>query len=125
MLAAWFKRDIPIVSFHRPSALVLTGNPELSAPLPHTYMDLYTRQIRYMSDSRGRWRNEDPTQTPEFTARNPLHLLIHPIWWNEHPTAPYESLLRFVDDARLRLEVSLARNSASYRVGWLNDVLES
>jgi UDP-N-acetylglucosamine 2-epimerase len=124
MLSAWFKRDIRIVSFHRPSALILTGDPELSAPLPHTYMDLYTRQIRYMSDSRGGWRNEEPTQTPEFARRAPLHLLIHPIWWNEHPTTPYESLLRFVDDARLRLEVSLARNSASYRVGWLNDALE-
>ena len=123
MLASWFRRDVPIVSFHRPSALVLTGDPALSAPLPHTYMEEFTRRMRYMSDSRGRWRDGDPTQSPEFAARKPFHLLVHPIWWNERPTGPYESLLRFVDDARLRLEISLARNSASYRVGWLNDAV--
>ena len=76
-----------------------------------------------MSDSRGQWREGDPTATDTFRARQPFHVLTHPIWWNERPTTPYEALLQFVHDRRRELEISVARNSASYRVGWLNDAI--
>ncbi len=124
LLQSWFEREITMVSYHRPSALVLTGDRALSHPLPHTYMHLNTRSIRYMSDSRGQWREGEPTLTDTFRERKPFHILTHPIWWNERPTTPYEALQQYVHDQRRALELSVARNSASYRVGWMARALE-
>src|SRR5262249_48870560 len=118
-LEQWFQRNISAVSYHRPNALVLTGNPELSAPLPHTYMPLFTKEITYCSDSRGEWKNGDPTTTEAFEAGRPLHVLVHPIWWNHHATSPYETLLQYVDRQKEELEHSVAGNCAVYRVGRL------
>lgn len=124
LLEAWFDHPVTIVSFHRPSAMVLTGDPDLSAPVPHTYMTRFTKDIRYCSDSRGRWQSGDPTSSEEFLARQPLHLLIHPIWWDERPVSPYECLLQYVDGKHTSLEQSIARNSTAYRVGWLGEAVE-
>src|SRR5687768_16107126 len=37
ILEQWFGREIQVVSYHRPSKLVLTGEPALSSPRSHTY----------------------------------------------------------------------------------------
>ena len=115
----WFQRSISAVSYHRPNALVLSGDPGLSAPLVHTYMPLFTRDITYYSDSRGKWRDLDPTATEIFQEGRPLHILVHPIWWNQHPTSPYETLQQYVDRQKDDLELSVARNCSAYRVGRL------
>lgn len=122
LLEEWFGHEVTIVSYHRPSALVLTGDPALSAPLPHTYMSRFTRDMRYCSDSRGRWQSGEPTTSDAFRERRPMHLLVHPIWWDERPVSPYECLLQYVDEKRRGLEQSIARNSTAYRVGWLSEL---
>jgi UDP-N-acetylglucosamine 2-epimerase len=119
VIEQWFQRNISAVSYHRPNALVLTGDPELSAPLPHTYMPLFTKEITYCSDSRGEWRNGDPTTTEAFEQGRPLHILAHPIWWNHHATSPYETLLQYADRQQQELEHSVAANCEVYRVGRL------
>ncbi|MGI8497817.1 MAG: non-hydrolyzing UDP-N-acetylglucosamine 2-epimerase [Gemmatimonadaceae bacterium] len=123
IMQRWFDRRITMVSYHRPNALVLTGDPAFSAPLPHTYMETYTKRIRYMSDSRGQWRDGDPTGTDTFREGKPLHVLVHPIWWGDVPASPYQALQTYVSEKQLELEQSVARNSASYRVGWLTEDL--
>jgi UDP-N-acetylglucosamine 2-epimerase len=119
IMEQWFQRNISVVSYHRPNALVLTGNPGLSAPLPHTCMPLFVKEITYYSDSRGEWRNGDPTTTEAFEQGRPLHILVHPIWWNHHPTSPYETLQQYADRHKGELELSIARNCKVYRVGRL------
>lgn len=115
LLEEWFGRPVEIVSYHRPNALVLTGNPELSAPRPHTYMRCFTGEITYCSDSRGGWNSGHPTDGMAFKQRQPLHILIHPIWWNEQPVAPYDTLTTFVNGKREELEESVAQNCTVYR----------
>ena len=122
VLEGWFGRGIEFVSYHRPNELVLTGNPELSAPLHHTYMPQYTREIKYFADSLGTWRFGHPLDSAEFKAGKPLHILVHPIWWNVEPVAPYNTLLRYMQDSHDRLELSVARNCKVYRVGTFADV---
>lgn len=124
LLEEWFEHPVTIVSYHRPSALVLTGDPALSAPRPHTYMPRFTRAMRYCSDSRGRWQSDHPLETDAFRARQHMHILVHPIWWDERPVSPYECLLQYVDEKHRSLEQSIARNSMAYRVGWLSEELE-
>lgn len=115
LLQSWFGRSVEVVSYHRPGALVLSGDAALSAPLPHTYMPLFTRDIHYCSDSRGQWRDGDPTQGAAFKQGRPLQILAHPIWWNEEPVTSYESLVRFTARRRDALERSVAANCVVYR----------
>jgi len=115
VLGEWFGRPVSIVSYHRPSQLVLTGDAAISAPLPHTYMPLFTRSISYCSDSRGEWAFGDPTQIEAFRQGRPLHLLIHPIWWHSTPVRPYDALVSFIEDRSGALHRSVAGNCVVYR----------
>jgi hypothetical protein len=115
LLQTWFDRPVEVVSYHRPGALALSGNPALSAPLPHTYMRLFTEDIHYCSDSRGKWRDGDPTQGAAFRQGRPMQVLVHPIWWNEEPVTPYNNLVRFTARRQDALERSVAANCVVYR----------
>jgi len=115
ILESWFRRDVEIVSYHRPSQIILTGNPELSAPLPHTYMPVFTRSILYRSDSRGLWRHGHPLDSLAVQQKQPLHLLVHPIWWSEQSQASEDALWASLDSAQERLQASMARNCQVFR----------
>jgi hypothetical protein len=114
LLANWFGRDVEIVSYHRPSPLVLTGDPELSAPLPHTYTSRFMKGMKYCSDSRGRWHYGDPRATSEFAARAPMHILIHPVWWNEGAQPAGQTLDRWLSGRLDSLQDSMAANCTVY-----------
>ena len=83
MLESWFNSKVSTVSYHRPNKLVLEGNPALTEPLVHTYMPVFRDKIKYFADSRGLWRYGNPFESGEFKAGTPLHICIHPIWWND------------------------------------------
>jgi UDP-GlcNAc3NAcA epimerase len=117
MLEAWFKTLVSVVSYHRPNSLVLSGDAALSVPRLHTYMPLFTKPITYFSDSRGEWAKGDPRSSETFAKRQPMHILVHPIWWNPRPIASFETLERFVDTSRRALERSVASNCTVYRIG--------
>ena len=124
MLERWFRQPVRVVSYHRPSPRVLTRNPRLSAPRPHTYTRLFSQTIHYLSDSRGTWRFGSPVESEAFQSGKPLHILIHPVWWSTRPTSPYETLLQYAHRSRTELEKSIAQNNHVYRVGYLKDTLE-
>lgn len=115
LLRTWFGCPVEIVSYHRPSPLVLTGDPELSAPLPHTYTARFTKDMRYCSDSRGEWHYGDPRGTPEFAERMAMHILIHPIWWNQAYQTNVQTLECWLKRHVESLEESMAANCAVYR----------
>lgn len=117
MLADWFGSKVSVVSYHRPGPLVLTGNPALSAPLPHTYMPMFTKDIAYFSDSRGAWTRGAPSESPEFEQGKPLHILAHPVWWNARPARPLDSLHNLCEKKADDFERSLATNCTIFREG--------
>ena len=115
LLSKYFGTAVEIVSYHRPSSIVLTGDPELSAPLPHTYMARFTKEMRYCSDSRGEWRYGDPRMTPEYAAGLPMHILIHPIWWSHSRRQNTEVLDGWLKSRIASLEDSVAANCTVYQ----------
>lgn len=121
MMENWFGKPVAIVSFHRPDERVLSGNPSLSVPRYHTYMDFYTKQMSYFSDSTGRWRYGEPHRSVPFADRRPIHILTHPFWWNVSSKSAYDTLLKLVDHKQEMLEHSLAQNCTVYRVGHLKE----
>ncbi len=122
MLEQWFGHAVEVVSYHRPAPNVLTGDPALSAPRPHTYMKVFTSGgIEYLSDSRGEWRQGGPTASAEQNQGGSLHVLVHPVWWTEIATSPYEVLQQVEDQMVWQLEHSMAANCTVYQVGHLKE----
>lgn len=115
VLEDWFGVDMPVVSIHRPPAFVIGNAESLTAPRLHTYLPLFTCRIHYLADSRGLWRYGEPLDSAAFLAGQPLHLLIHPIWWRERVVSPLQTLYDFIDRRHHHLEASVAANSTVYR----------
>ncbi len=76
------KKKINIISFHRPSKILLSLNKRIKG-LEHTYMNKFTKNIYYCSDSQGLWRFKTPYEILNNITKKDftLHLLTHPIWW--------------------------------------------
>ena len=117
LLEGWLDRPVSIVSYHRPNALVLSVVPELSQPRLHTYMEIFRAPITYLSDSRGQWSHGSPTGTTAFRDARPLHVLVHPVWWDDHVASPEERVAAFRRRRVAALDDSLARNCTVYRPG--------
>ena len=114
-LASWFNTEVEIVSYHRPNPQVLTGNPRISAPRPHAYMARFMKDMKYCSDSRGEWRYGDPISQPEFQARKPMQILIHPLWWADTFSDASQTLAIWRDGHAESIEDSMEANCAIYR----------
>jgi UDP-N-acetylglucosamine 2-epimerase len=112
LLGDWFGRPVEIVSFHRPDARVLAGDPAVSAPLPHTNLPELTRETTNFSDSRGHWPHGDPTASEAFDQGRPLHVVTDPHWWRERPTHAFQVLLELLDERTAVLDRSTAANWA-------------
>lgn len=75
-----FHSKVDIVSIHRPGNFLFNNNSKI-AGIPHTYQDVYFKQIEYISDSGGRDVFPSIHKYLNSPRRTGLQLLIHPIWW--------------------------------------------
>lgn len=121
LLEDWFDTPISVVSYHRPNAQILEGDPALSQPLPHTYeMRFRGDDITYISDSQGRWRYGHPLDSEAFKLRMSIQLLVHPIWWQDTATPSTTVLDQFASDHLHNAEQFLAANCKIYQPGVRN-----
>jgi len=67
-----------IVSFHRPSESEI--NKEFEG-FTSTYEPRFFRDIKYLSDSKGNWR--EGCICEQKSLPQVLHINMHPIWWDE------------------------------------------
>jgi len=110
VLESWFGQRVQVVSYHRPAADVLMGDPKLSEPYLNTYLPLFTKQIHYCSDSRGEWKHGTPLETAAFAQGEPLHVLIHPIWWCRERTGALPVLNRLLEEKQQIFRGSFREN---------------
>lgn len=114
ILENWFNTPISIISYHRPNKLILSGIYELSSPRKHTYMPLFTKRIKYFSDSRCRWKNGLPIESKTFKNKNAMHILCHPIWYTQKEFTPQEKLNNFILKKNDILKNSISTNCEVY-----------
>ena len=88
---------ITTVSMHRPSKMVLEANLKISN-IVNTYDEIFFKHFKYISDSRGRWR-EPVDEIIDKNMYNRLHILTHPFWYNDRELSIKESLIHFINDA--------------------------
>jgi hypothetical protein len=110
ILESWFSTPVQIVSYHRPAPNVLMGDPRLSLPYLNTYLPLYTKEIRYCSDSRGEWKHGTPLESDAFIRGEPLHVLVHPIWWCSEKTSALPVLNRLLEEKHRVFQGSFKEN---------------
>ena len=70
------------VSFHRPFDVDFFQRLELGL-YPHAYESVFLNDFTYVSDSRGLWRYGHPFDQEAFKKKDPMQILIHPIWWKK------------------------------------------
>lgn len=69
---------VPVISFHRPSSMFLGRGFD---SFTSTYSKRFFKRIKYISDSRGKWREGCPCKILIRGLYPDVHLLVHPIWW--------------------------------------------
>jgi hypothetical protein len=67
-----------VISIHRPNEDFLNG---VSLGVSHTYQKKFFSEIKYISDSGGKFKFGHPLESDAFASRESIHLLLHPIWW--------------------------------------------
>lgn len=82
---------VPVVSFHRPPASILGKDFKYFIS---TYSAEFFQRSKYLSDSRGEWREGCPCRKLREGAYSVLQILVHPIWWgNESKSQRLRALL--------------------------------
>ena len=102
------------ISIHRPTDYFLKYDSPLNNTR-HTYQSSYQREIKYFSDSEGRFRYGHPLNSAEFAKRRSIHLLIHPIWWVTNETDPVSILDCLLNNRIIRFQHHIAANCKPYR----------
>jgi hypothetical protein len=74
-------RLVPAVSFHRPTENIIGVN---FHKLISTYSERFFKKMKYVSDSRGIWREGCPCKILENNVYPQLQMLVHPIWWKSN-----------------------------------------
>lgn len=75
-----FEEAVDLISIHRPNDYFINLDSSICG-IEHTYQSKYRSDLKYISDSQGRFRYGDPFSTVEFAAGKSFQLLIHPLWW--------------------------------------------
>lgn len=101
------------VSFHRPLSLEFFSRLELSI-YPHAYEPVFVNNFKYLADSRALWRYGHPLDSEEYKRKENLHILIHPIWWNEDAVQDIQCLDNFRTLQSERFEENLYSELKSF-----------
>jgi hypothetical protein len=108
-----FDTKIEIVSLHRPQGFLDDNNRALPG-VAHTYQDAYFKDMKYISDSGGAFRFGHPLECEAFQAGQPIHLLLHPIWWVSDEHSPSDKLRRWQQQHHQFLTVEIGRNCRAF-----------
>jgi len=113
-----------IVSFHRPTRFVLNKNFK-SDIFINVYNSQFFSKIKYLSDSRGKWKEGCVCKLLE-SSHSPLNLqvLTHPIWWGRKHRDSNKSLAGYLKEKVEYLDESLTQDSLVYQKGSLYKVIK-
>ena len=90
---------VPVVSFHRPSSKVLGHD---FGSFVSVYSPRFFKEMKYISDSRGMWREGCPCQILRKRQWPSLQILVHPIWWKSTEKESLGDRLRHLLGERLK-----------------------
>lgn len=87
--------NIKAVSMHMPSKRTLEANLYFDGKLINSYSNLFFKNYKYVPDSEMRWR-ENVKDVITSGNYNKLHILTHPIWYDEGIKSKEEKIRIFL-----------------------------
>ncbi len=109
-----FDTEVEVISIHRPNDFFQKYDTPIMG-IEHTYQNKYFRDIKYFSDSTGVWRFGHPHDSEAFSNRQPLHVLIHPIWWMVRGASNLDKLRTYYASRTQHLKSEFYNNCIPFR----------
>ncbi len=95
ILEKLFGTKVKCMSFHNPEMNnALSYDDDEICGMVNTYGRSIKEKYVYGSDSNGLWRHTPIGELADNTDNKYLHLLTHPVWWQEEPMAPRSKIDR-------------------------------
>ena len=94
--------DIRVFSFHNTTPFTMSCQDETYGGLINTYAAYFQREVAYVSDSNGYWRNRTLRDVVENDSADRLQVLTHPGWWQEQWMPPRDRVWRCVSGRAAR-----------------------
>ena len=107
VLETMLDTDVYAVSMHRPTVKAIEKELEFKGMI-NSYAEEFFSEYKYVSDSRRNWKNPilDMISLGEYER---LHILTHPIWYNETEKEFVATLEKYVDDETINTKRWLRR----------------
>lgn len=100
--------EVTVVSMHRPSQDLLKANLEIPN-MVNSYCQDFFLNFKYVSDSRMHWR-EDIDRIIEDERVSALHVLTHPIWYQENESNIRSIIMTFIQQGTVEREAVVRDN---------------
>lgn len=113
IIKLYYGIDVKSVSFHRPSKIILENDVTLNGYI-NTYSQKYIKEYKYISDSRGIWREGCLCNLLKNNDYNKIQVLMHAIWWGRMELSPQKHIMNFVGYKMSRLEQDLSMNISTF-----------
>ncbi|MBB6713481.1 hypothetical protein [Clostridium gasigenes] len=107
--------DIKIesVSFHRPTERILNSDLKLGKYI-NTYSQKFFKQFKYISDSKGLWKEDCMCKMLDNIENEKIQFLTHPIWWKEKSLNNQDRLKEFLEFKLKKMNDEISENIKSY-----------
>lgn len=120
LLESCFDTKTFAVSFHRPSQLLLQSDIKLKNNLINTYDKSFTKEFKYISDSRHTWKEGCFCKYfkkigTDYSSTYRIQALLHPIWWTDKSQSAQDTMERFLLQKLAHLNSELEKNIQIYK----------
>ena len=110
-----FLHQYSVYSNHRATLDGLNWNRSIIEDILSVYDSIYSKDIKYISDSDRKWKYGDPlNEIPMLNGKN-FQLLIHPIWWTHKEFNRAECYQFFIQRLVKRFTTHFKENDIEYQ----------
>ena len=119
VLSRLFDKNIYYFSIHKPLASMIRNNIISVNEFESVYNKEYFRDIKYMSDSCGRWRGPSIIEIVKSKRHDKIQLLVHPALWMETRGNRLKDRIRAIVDKKcshMEIELRDTVNDANRKI---------
>lgn len=107
-----FLKKPNVISIHRPPEKPISHFLE---DANHVYKAKWFKDIKYISDSKGYFREGNPFESDWFKQGLSCQVSIHPIWWMQEGVDAVDKLRNWTEAKNRQLDIDIAENSEPYK----------
>lgn len=94
ILESLVEKEVMSFSFHNPNDKSRLFRDDMYAGMCNAYSEKIASKYFYCSDSNGYWRFDRLRDVLSTNLHDKLHVLTHPVWWQDQYMSPRERIVR-------------------------------